>query len=241
MLRKAIVVETHPEDNSVDLVMSDDGSRLTGVQVVSYGASTRTGVVDLPEIPRRGIDKWDITQRTGQDMEALVGFIQDGNPVVVGFIYPQISQMTFEQNRRFSRHRSDVYTTIDENGNIELFHPSGVYIRIAEDPDHEDLTDRNYDQNLRLDRNTERKLYVRVSVPNSGTFTMDPDGNATLDMMKTITLQADGGSLVVRRGGVYCNPDVFAGSVSLRTHRHTGVEPGPGLSGPPQGGGSASS
>lgn len=238
MLRKAIVVETHPEDNSVDLVMSDDGSRLVGVQVVTYGASTRTGLVDLPEIPQRA-NKWDITQRTGQDIEALVGFIQDGNPVVVGFIYPQISQMTFEEHRRFNRHRSDVYTTIDEDGNIELYHPSGVFIRIAESPGHEDLTNQNYDQNLKLDRNTKRRLYVRVFIPDSGTFTMDPLGNATLEMVKTITLLADGGSLVVRSGGVYCSPDVFAGGVSLRTHRHTGVEPGGGISGPPQGGGSS--
>lgn len=238
MLRKAIVVETHPEDNSVDLVMSDDGSRLTGVQVVTYGASTRTGLVDLPEVPKRA-NKWDITQRTGQDIEALVGFIQGGNPVVVGFIYPQISQMTFEKHRRFNRHRSDVYTTIDEDGNIELYHPSGVFIRIAESPEHEDLTNQNYDQNLKLDRNTARKLHVRVSIPDSGTFTMDPQGNARLEMLKTITLQADGSSLVVRSGGVYCSPDVFAGSVSLRKHRHTGVVPGDGISGPPQGSGSS--
>lgn len=238
MLRKAIIVDVHHEDNSVDLVLCDDGSRLAGVPVLaSQGGSARTGHVELPEVPdKNGADKWDITQRNGQDMEALVGFMGRGNPVVVGFLYPQISQMTFKDRRRFSRHRSDVYHTITETGDIELYHPSGVYVRIAESPDHEDLTKKNFDENMELDRNKERKLYVRVAIPGSGSFTMDPDGNATLEMEKTITLQADGASLVVKNGGVYCSPDVFAGGVSLKNHLTTGVEPGGGLSGPPQAG-----
>ena len=225
MFRKGIVVEVHHEDHSVDLVMCDDGARLVGVPVLSPSGSTRTGLVDLPEVPQKA-NKWDVTTRTGQEMEALVGVIRSGNPFVAGFIYPQISQMTFKEKRRFNRHRSDVYHTITENGDMELYHPSGVYIRIAESPEHEDLGKKNFDENLVLDRNTDRKLYVRVSIPGSGSFTMDPSGNATLEMEKTITLRADGASLVVKSGGVYCSPDVFAGSISLKHHVHGGVEPG---------------
>lgn len=191
-LRKGIVVDTHPEDHSVDLVLCDDGARLTGVPVLAQSASARSGGVDMPEVPKKA-DKWDITKRDGQDMEAYVGYMGAGNPVVVGFVYPQVSQMTFEdKKRRFNRHQSDVYTTVTGTGDVELYHPSGVYIRIAEDPKHENLEGKNFDKSLALDRNTDKKLYVRVYIPDSGMFQMDPNGNALLRMMGKINIEADG-------------------------------------------------
>lgn len=222
MLRKAIIVDVHHEDNSVDLVLCDDGARLSGVPVLtSQGGSARTGHVDLPEVPdKNGADKWDITQRNGQDMEALVGFMGRGNPVVVGFLYPQISQMTFKDKRRFNRHRSDVYHTITDTGDIELYHPSGAYIRIAEDLEHEDLTNKNFDENLELDRNKDRTINMRVKL---GGVTIDvKDGVVTIDAEKVVVP----------------NGDVIASGVSLKTHLTTGVVAGGDLSGPPQGGSS---
>lgn len=55
MLRLGRVVAIHPEDNSVDIVMTDDGARLVGVQALSHAAGTRSGLVDylFPHSPRR--------------------------------------------------------------------------------------------------------------------------------------------------------------------------------------------
>lgn len=219
MLRKAIVVACHSEDHSVDLVMCDDGARLTGVPVMSPNASARSGGVDMPEVPKKA-DKWDITKRDGQDMEALVGVMGRGNPVVVGFIYPQISQMTFDDpKRKFQRHQSDVYHTIDGKGDMELYHPSGAYIRIAESLDHEDLTKKNFDENMELDRNKDRTINMRVKL---GGVTIDiKDGVVTIDAERVVVP----------------NGDVVASSVSLRQHVHSGVKSGPDTSGPPVGGG----
>jgi len=222
MFRKAIVVACHPEDNSVDLVMCDDGARLSGVPVMAHSASARSGSVDMPEMPSKtGEDKWNITKRHGQDMEALVAVMGRGNPIVVGFLYPQISQMTFKDaKRKFSRHQSDVYHTIDGNGNMELYHPSGAYVRIAESLDHEDLEKKNFDENLSLDRNKDKKVGMRVSL---GGVKIDiKDGVVTIDAKKVVVP----------------NGDVLAGSVSLKDHIHTGVRSGPNVSGPPVGGGS---
>jgi hypothetical protein len=139
MFRKGIVVEVHPEDYSVDLVMADDGSRLVGVQVLSWNGSTRTGTVDLPEIPARP-NKWDVSTATGQDMHAAVGYM-GRNPFVAGFFYPQISQMTFADPKlRVKRHQSDVYSFIDGAGNMEVVHPSGAYFRMGATPEHSPLT-----------------------------------------------------------------------------------------------------
>ena len=225
MFRKAIVVACHPEDNSVDLVMCDDGARLSGVPVMSQSGSARSGSVDMPEMPNAtGDAKWDITKRHGQDMEALVATMGRGNPIVVGFLYPQISQMTFKDaKRKFTRHQSDVYHTIDGNGNVELYHPSGAYVRIAESLDHEDLEKKNFDESLVLDRNKDKKVGMRVSL---GGVKIDiKDGVVTIDAKRVVVP----------------NGDVVAGAVSLRNHIHQRVRAGNEVSGIPVRGGGGSS
>jgi hypothetical protein len=219
MLRKGIVVASHAKDHSVDLVMSDDGSRIPGVPVLAHSASARTGGVDMPDVPTTaGANKWDITKRTGQDMEAVVAFF-GRNPVVIGFLYPQISQMTFDDaKRKFTRHQSDVYHTVDGNGNMEMYHPSGAYVRIAEDLEHEDLENKNTDKSLTLDRNKDRQVGMRVKL-----------GGVTIDIKD--------GEVNITASKVKVSGDVLAGNVSLRSHTHSGVEAGPSTSGPPVGGG----
>lgn len=237
MLRKAIVVACHPEDHSVDLVMCDDGARLSGVPVMSPNASARSGGVDMPEVPKKA-DKWDITQRDGQDMEALVAIMGRGNPLVVGFIYPQVSQMTFkDKQRKFQRHQSDVYHTVDGSGNMELYHPSGAYVRIAESPDHEDLEKKNFDENLQLDRNKDKKVHLKIKIGDAFVH-ITPDGDieiqgrdikitATRDMtLKAPTKITMDTPLVVTPNG-----DMKATDISLKQHKHGGVEPGPGVTG----------
>lgn len=253
--RKGIVVATHPDDYSVDLVMADDGSRLVGVQVMTQNGSARTGSVDLPAVPDSP-DKWDITKRNGQDMEAIVGFV-GRNPVVTGFIYPQVNQMTFgDPKRAVSRHQSDVYTTIDGNGNMELAHPSGFFLRVGETPEHEDLVKKNTDGKFAPDRNLGRNLYVRLETP-SGKYrvTITPDGDCKIEMKgqreifvdkfiyeeakDKITLKApniilDGNVFVMKDlhvHGTTAVRDIGSNGVDISSgHIHSGVIPGDGLS-----------
>lgn len=192
-LRKGIVVATHPEDHSVDLVMSDDGSRLVGVQVMTPSGSTRTGTIDMPAVPEKA-NKWDITQPTDQEMIAMVATFGSGNPVVVGFLYPQINQMlSSDPKRRVSRHQSDVQWSIDGDGNVQLVHPSGTYIRIGESADAEETAGKNADTNAAVDRNTGRQVNVRIGM-GGGTaiLTIAPDGAVSLTTQTTINLQAQG-------------------------------------------------
>jgi hypothetical protein len=215
-MRQGIVVDVHPEDHSVDLVMMDDGSRMIGVQVMSHNGSTRSGSVNMPSAPKKK-DKWDITKRTGQDQIALVGFIRN-NPVVVGYLFPQISQMTFkEKDRAFSRHTSDVYTTTDEKGNMELYHPSGAYVRIAESPEHEDLEEKNFDKSLKLDRNKERRVHLMVKI-GSASLHINPDGEVVITASK-VTMSTP---LVDVPAG-----DVRISGISFLEHVHGGIIPGP--------------
>ncbi len=177
-LRIARVAKTHPEDNSVDLIMVDDGSRFSAVQALALGATTRTGSANLPAVSTG----YSLTANTGQDMLAVVGFLDPTVPVVLGFLFPQVNQVLFSDvNRKVERHASDVYTSIDGDGNVELFHPSGTYLRIGTDSAHEDLTGKDYDGNWKIDRNTEKRVHVHLSVRNGGSevsrLSLSPDGD----------------------------------------------------------------
>lgn len=191
-MRIGYVVATHPEDHSVDLVMTDDGSRMIGVQVVTMNGSTRTGSVDMPAVPEKA-NKWDITRETGQDMKALVAFV-GRTPVVTGFLYPQVNQMlSNDPKMRVFRHQSDVVSIIDGDGNIDLRHPSGFAIRIGETPDHIDPTAKNADASLAIDRNTDRLAYMRISTAgNTAVITVSPTGAISIQSQSTLEIDANG-------------------------------------------------
>lgn len=191
--------------------MVDDGSRLTGVQLMApMGASARTGSIDLPEVPEKK-DKWDITKETGQDMIAIVDYV-GRTPVVTGFMFPQISQMTFKDPKmRFNRHQSDVMSYIDGDGNMGIMHPGGAFIQIGEKPEKPELASKNADASLNPDRNTGKKVFLRVALAgNVAELTMTPDGTCTLKLEKDFEVEAKGdislkaeGDIILEAGGEF--------------------------------------
>lgn len=245
-MKKGFVVATHPEDHSVDVLLSD-GRRLTGVQVLTPNGSARTGTFDMPAMPERsGEAKWDISKPHGQDQVALVEYVGEV-PVVVGFLYPQVSQMTFKDPKlRLSRHQSDVVQMIDGDGNIDLLHPSGFAIRIGETPNHAKPESTNVDKSLKTDRNTGRKPYIRITMADGkAQLTIAPDGQITITTDKGIVATC-GEPVLVKApkvtldtpdthitGDVLVDGDVVASGVSLVNHVHSGVVPGPANTGKP--------
>jgi len=185
-----VVVATYPSGNSVDVLM-DDGSRLSNVQVMVDSASSNSGTMDLPHVAGAGDNsRWDFTKDRTRSVRAVVDRIR-GVPVVSGFVFPQVCQMTFDEpNRRIMRHPSDVYTSIDDAGNMEIAHPGGAYIRIGTDPDHEDLTGKDFDKKWAIVRNTDKQAYIRVCIPGKMTLTIAPSGVVTLDADGATTVKA---------------------------------------------------
>jgi len=255
-LRLAKVVATHPESHSVDLVFCDNGARVPNVPVMSGSASTNSGTVDLPTptAPKEAYDPQDTKDR---DIYAYVGFA-NGLPVVIGFKVPEVGQMTFkEENRRITRHASDVYTTLDGKGNFEMFHPSGTYFRIGEEPEHEDLAGKDFDGKWEIKNNTDVPIHVHLSVANKGTETasisIDPDGNIKIKHEGDLSLTTAGsmsmevtgditssaatwshtGAMSVKGNFKVTSGDVTADGVSLKTHKHGGVQTGGGTTGAP--------
>lgn len=193
-LKLAQVTDVHPEANAVDLIFLDTGSRVPMVQVMSGEASTSAGLAALVA-PENSAGKWS-TQAGEREIIAVVGFIR-AHPIVMGFLFPQVAECLFsEKNRRIFRHPSDVYTIIDDNGDIEVYHPSGTFFRIGENANHLDLTGQDFDQKWAIKRNTGKAVGIKLVVANAGavksTLGIDAGGNVSLNNTGTITVVAGG-------------------------------------------------
>lgn len=257
-LRKAIVVGANPQDHSLDLVMVDNYSRYTGVQVQANSASSRTGSIDLPDVQPRE-NKWDISKPAEQEIQALVDFV-GRTPIVTGFIYPQISQMTHADGKlKYNRHTSDVQTYTDGNGNMGVLHPSGAHITIGEAPEPKEFKGANADKSSAIDRNTDKKVHVRVALAgNVAVLTMFPDGHCTLHLDKTLDIDCTTATIKASDSIVLDTPqteitgklhvkgevttdstitskgDQVAGGISTMKHVHGGVESGGSKTSGPQ-------
>lgn len=249
-LRQAIVVEVYPNGHAVDLVMLDDGTRHYGVQIQTMNGSTRSGTVDLPEIPKRD-NKWDITQATGQDMIATVDFI-GRNPVVTGFLYPQINQMLLKDKKtKLFRHQSDVTQTIDGDGNIQVTHPSGFYVRIGETTESDTL-DGKYAHSSSMDRNQSKRVNIHIgmaggvlelTLSKTGVVTLRCDEGVSIDAGQPVSIKAPSVTLdtpeTTVTGNLTVQGDTSVQAIESRghdissTHVHTGVIPGGANTGTP--------
>jgi phage gp45-like len=224
-----IVTAVHPGDRSIDVVMVRDASRVAGVLVLGEMITDRSGRTDLHETgtPSDG-DQWSVTAlRDQQQIVAVIGYVGGRNPVCMGFLPQQVVQMTFDRlNFRVDRHPSDVYETLDNAGNYEWHHPSGSFIRIAEDPNHEDLTGQDVDGRWKLDRNAQRAPWLSVHLKNAGTevakLTIDPSGNVVYDHNGNLdghtagaaTINIDGNATVEVGGNLAAT---VSGSTSLNS------------------------
>lgn len=212
------VVAVHPEDNSVDLVMIANNARMMTVQVMSGAASGSTGLANLTEpLPANAADKWDRSIPTARDVIAVVGYI-GRHPVVVGFLFPQVSQVLFaRKNFRVERHASDVYSTLADDGSFEWSHPSGSYLRVAEDPEHEDLTGKDFDAKWATTRNTASAPWLSIMVKSGGVeqarVRIDPAGNVTVTHAGNLAAQTGGTAALTVTG----NASVKAPQVTLDT------------------------
>lgn len=228
------VVAVYPEGMSVDVLLSDDGTRLSNVQVMVPTGSSNTGYVDLPDPGLSPDDsRWAFTSNPERAIRAVIALYRQ-HPVCIGFLLPQVTQVTFKRaNFRVDRHASDVYTTIADNGDCEFSHPSGIYLRIAANPAHEDLTGLDFDKKWAIARNTGGGVHVRLACLGGMTLDVDPAGHVAI-VAPTVTIN---GVVIDAAGNVHTtatitgDTDVVAAGHSGATHHH--ADPQGGNVGPP--------
>lgn len=233
MLDLARVVAAHPESQAVDLEFMLDGRRIAGVQVMADMAGTDFGSSGVypPDDPGYGKEP-----NGKRDIIAVVAFVRD-HPVVLGFLFPQVSQMLFSDGRWVFRHPSDVYVTIDNEANTEVFHPSGAFLRIGTSPAHEDLTGRDFDKVWAIRRNTDKQAHIHIEqAGGAASWDMAPDGAVVTRSKVSITNEAP---LLVFKGRVVqlggptqlegpanVDKDLVAAGISVSKHTH--IEQGDG-------------
>lgn len=196
------VVAIHPESNCVDVVLYRTGLRLPAVRVLGDMATGQTGVANLHEPDCN--DGFEATNTGKRDIVAAIAYYKEF-PMVVGFMFPEVAECLFARNDfKVDRHASDVYSTIDADGNMEIYHPSGTYLRIGTSPDHEDLTGNDYDAIWKIERNTQKAVHVHLTVANAGvqvaSLDIDPSGNVSLSNNGNLSATV-GGTTTVTSGG----------------------------------------
>jgi len=195
-LQLARVVAINPEHNTVDLMLIESNSWESGIDVLSLSASKRSGIVNLPLPGKNPSGEKFIVEKSDDELMAVVGLVR-GNWVVLGFLFPEVSQMLFERDEfSVNRHGSDVYQTIDSEGNVEFYHPSGTFFRLAELTPHEDLTKQDFDKKWEIKRNTDKVPSFHMEIRNGGelkaTVDISGDGNITINGIGTLNLNSDG-------------------------------------------------
>lgn len=201
----AKVVGVHWESGTVDLVFMGSGRPMNNVRVQSSSASTNTGLNDLakPDGPDAS-KKFEKGGLTGtRDIIACVQYFS-GLPVVTGFLPPIVSEMQFaDEERMIYRHASDVYQTIDKDGNFEFAHPGGAYIRIGTTTPHEDLTGKDFDKKWKIRRNIGKQVHIHVEqAGGKATLDIAPDGAIAITTDTTVSVNATGNATVTSGGNV---------------------------------------
>lgn len=210
---------------AADVLDLTTGARIPRVRIASgEPVSTNSGAVATPE-PTKGDEDYSPFATKDRDIYGLLAYA--GNvPILMGFLHPQVCQLFFDDlARSVRRHASDVYTTTDGEGNVEVYHPSGTFIRIATDPEHEDLTGRDVDGKWKIDKNTDKAVHVRLVVANGGAVKadlhLDPQGNVKVEHQGDLTANTGGSATVDIAGDASVK---VAGSITSQaaSWTHTG-------------------
>jgi hypothetical protein len=224
--RVAKVVRVMPEAHACDLIYLDDLSRAPLVQIMA-GVSTDTGHVDLPEPAAPSDEEAPHRATKDRDLYAVVMPV-GGIPLVWGFLPPQVSQLLFRgrKNFRVSRHGSDVYSTLEDDGSFTFAWPNGTYMKVGAAPAKEDLTGKDFDAKWEIKRNRAVAPHVHLSVADgegaeTAVIDIAPSGAITSSAPSwthTGPFHATGD--ITSDGTVHGAVDVIADDISGKSHTH---------------------
>lgn len=227
--RLAKVIAVYPGRHRVDVICIDNGQRLAQIKVMGHVASD-AGSWRVPSVPKPASDaRADALSPTGRNLIAVVGLVS-GRPLVLGFVQPNGTQMTFKEDNRFvDRHPSGAYTTTAPDGSMEVFHPGGGYVRVGAG-DHQDLAAVSADGNWTIPAGgappqiTVATAGVKLTIMPNGAILLDAPGSPlTIHVQQTqingpVTINGD----LLVNGQVSSTGDMIANGVSLEHHTNGG-------------------
>jgi hypothetical protein len=201
------VIQTHPKANMVD-VMLTDGTIMSKIECLSPLASANEGLYDLP-VPNPADPTApfkDSVDLETNDVWAVVAEIDNWNTVCLGFIFPERNQVLCDEpGLHLFKHNSDVYHRIDKDGNVELHHPSGTFIKVGSNTAKTPVVNWDADKGRPFDEGSvdPDTTYVHVEHESGATVTILPSGKVEV---KAEGIELDGeGFGVGTIGGVVCS------------------------------------
>lgn len=224
-LRLARVTHVHPEGQKMEVIFLDTGDYGRDVQLASPMAGTDFGFTSgVPAPDTEGHDANMTNDPDYRHITAVVANIQ-GVHVALGFIYPQINQMSFtktkDPNRLIERSPSDAYRTVSGDGDMDFVHPAGAYIRIGQGARPDDLEGRDFDGKWKLKHNIDKPVTVIIGRGlgrNSGQdrnpayISMEPSGKVTVKVGAMSEDDPGWGSVILRPDG---NVSISGTSITL--------------------------
>lgn len=159
-VRVGKVVRVNPKDHSVDVVLSE-GGMVFKAQILETWGGTNYGDKWLPQftpdpgVPSTGLpaESFRVAPQQKQDAYCLVAFAAGrlNNAYVLGFFYPEVSQMMVDGFQRLTRYAGDTFSAVSAEGDHYLaFDQTGGFFAFH-GPDGgrpPDLTQRDYDRRL---------------------------------------------------------------------------------------------
>ncbi len=188
----AQVIEVVPKEHAVNvalpsLSMMKHGADREGmkVSVLSRRAGNFFGEVDLP---RKG--DWGV-----------VVFLQGSHQyaVWVGSLYETYAGLaTGEAGERIDHHDSGVYHRLDQAGNTEWSHPSGLYLRVGSGTNLTARTRRQRQANTAASETVDYAIPARptptvhLNHPSGTTITIDVSGKVTVTSADEVAIEGEG-------------------------------------------------
>lgn len=189
-IRIGKVVFVHPQANAIDVMFIDDGSRMVGVQVMRPRAGTRSGVMGLDEPAEPDDDPWRPVLTGDQDVLAVIA-LTSAMPVCLGFLPPQVGQMTFQEKGLYiDRYPSDTYQLIDRQGDYEIVHPGGSHLLISAKEKPKELDRNDFDERWAIGRNTASAPTITLRTPRAD-WLVTHDGFIRGDAREKIETHSD--------------------------------------------------
>lgn len=198
-IRLARVTYVHPEAQRFEAIFLDTGDYVRDVQVMTpYGGTDFGYTTGVPFPDEEGHDP-NMTENDPdvRHIVAVVACLQGMN-ICLGYLYPQITQMAFtrsDKNRLIERHPSDTYRTISNDGDMDLVHPGGAYIRMGEGESPDALDGRDYDGIWKIKRNKDKSVTITLA-SREAQMRLTPDGRILLS--GAMSIEADAPDIKVR-------------------------------------------
>jgi hypothetical protein len=199
--------KVYPEGNIVDVFLLD-GSLLPRVQIMANSASSRTGKVEIP-IPEYTTDLTEAPEKLGafctaeeNDVFVIVAFLESNinRPIVLGYLFPEEAEIlcsnlqdgNSDGSMFLWKHKSNVYARVDENGDTEISHPSGVLVKIGKNTSRTEIL--NYDNKGRPFKWKKGQAdefasppWMTITHPSGNYITIDPNGNVVENIVGDVS------------------------------------------------------